>query len=145
MSPGCSELFPAVPFLALAALLLVTFRGALFAVALFRAAFLALAGLGRVTFRGALFAVALFRAAFLALAGLGRVTFRGVFFLVVLFRVAFLALLRRVFFLTAISARSLFDSVTSGEGSLANRLERRVMEMTLFSKKCTGCGDEGEP
>ena len=120
MSPGCSELFPAVPFLALAALLLVTFRGALFA-------------------------VALFRAAFLALAGLGRVTFRGVFFLVVLFRVAFLALLRRVFFLTAISARSLFDSVTSGEGSLANRLERRVMEMTLFSKKCTGCGDEGEP
>jgi len=138
--PACGELFPAVPFLALAALLLVTFRGALFAVVLFRVAFLLLA-----TFRGAFLLVVLFRLAFLALAGLRLVTFRGVFFLVVLFRVAFLALLRRVFFLAAISARSLFDSVTSGDGSLANRLERRVMEMTLFSKKCTGCGDEGEP
>ena len=112
--PACGELFPAVRFLALAALLLVTFRGALFAVVLFRVAFLLLA-----TFRGAFFLVVLFRLAFLALAGLRLVTFRGVFFLVVLFRVAFLALLRRVFFLAAISARSLFDSVTSGIGQLS--------------------------
>jgi hypothetical protein len=35
--------------------------------------------------------------------------------------------------------------VTSVEGSLANRLERRVMETILLSKKCTGCGGGGEP
>jgi hypothetical protein len=88
--------------------------------------------------RRVFFLVALFRVAFLA-------TFRVVFFLVALFRVAFLAVLRRVFFLAAISARSLFDSVTSGEGSLANRLERRVMKPILLSRKCTGCGGEDEP
>jgi hypothetical protein len=35
--------------------------------------------------------------------------------------------------------------VTSGGESLANRLEQRVMEPILLSRKCTGCGDEDEP
>jgi hypothetical protein len=47
--------------------------------------------------------------------------------------------------LAAISARSLLDSVTSGEGSLANRFEWRVMDVTLLSKRCTGCGGAGGP
>jgi len=115
----------------LAALLLATFRVVFFLGALFRVAFLA-------TFRVVFFLGALFRVAFL-------VAFRVVFFLVALFRVTFLALLGRVFFLAAISARSLFDSVTSGEESLANRFERCVMEPFLLSRKCTGCGGEDEP
>jgi hypothetical protein len=78
-----------------------------------------LAGLLLATFREVFFPVALFRVAFLALAGLLLATFREVFFPVALFRVAFLVLLWRVFFLAAISARSLLGSVTSGEGSLA--------------------------
>jgi hypothetical protein len=63
------------------------------------------------------------------LAALLLAAFRGVFFAAALFRVAFLALLRRVFLLAAIDARSLLDSVTSGEGSLADRLGQRVTEL----------------
>ena len=83
-SPACGEAFPTVRCLALATLLLVAFRGLFFA-------------------------AVFFRVALLALAGLRLVTFREVFLLVVLFRMVFLALLRRVVFLAAISARSLFD------------------------------------
>jgi hypothetical protein len=48
--------------------------------------------------------------------------------------VTFLALLGRVFFLAAIGVHSLFDSVTGGESSLANRLGQRVT--TLPGNRC---------
>ena len=65
-------------------------------------------------------------ARFLALAVLLPATFREVFFPVLGFRVAFLARLGRVFFLAAIGVHSLFDAVTGGESSLADRSGRRV-------------------
>jgi hypothetical protein len=80
---------------------------------------------------------------FLALAALLLATFRGLAFAVVLFRVAFLALVRRVFFLAAISARSLLDSVTSREGSLARISHQVASRGRRECRRFAALGPEG--